>query len=129
MAIHILSAQKYSAKLKATVQASGKLGFTADTAKELSLNDSKSIRLAQDDDASKGLYLCALPTQESDSFKLLCAGSYYSINTTRLFNEMGIDFKSGLVIFDLSRDPSLDEALGGKAYKMLKREKPRRNMK
>lgn len=127
MAIRILSAQKYGAKLKATVQASGKLGFTAKTAQELSLKDSKSIRLAQDEDDNV-LYLCVLQSQESDSFKLLCSSGYYSINTCRLFKDMGMDYKNNLIIFDLSREPSLDEVIGGKAYKMSKREKPRKNM-
>ena len=39
MNIQVLSAKKYSQKLKVTIQATGKLGFSDETAKEMELAD------------------------------------------------------------------------------------------
>ena len=44
MNIKILSAKQFATKLKATIQASGRLGFTADTATALGLESGKFAR-------------------------------------------------------------------------------------
>ncbi len=56
MAITILSAKQFATKLKATIQASGRLGFTAETATALGLESGKFARFAQDDE-NGSLYL------------------------------------------------------------------------
>ena len=44
MNIKILSAKQFATKLKATIQASGRLGFTAETATVLDLQSGKYAR-------------------------------------------------------------------------------------
>ena len=126
MPLSIYSAKKYSTKLKVTIQATGKLGFTAGTAKALSLSPDNYIKIACDDANTDLLYLIVCPGQDEDGFKLSCISGYYSLPTTLLFDELGIDYLSQTVIFDLSREPRLDEEAGGTVYKMNKREIPKK---
>lgn len=128
MGVRILSAKEFTSRLKATIQATGKLGFTDETAKALSLSSEKFIRIAYDDETDV-FYLAVMPGKDSDAFKVCSAGDYFYLPTTSLFRAMGVDFESTSIIFDLSRDSSLDETLGGIAYKMTKRIGERRKSK
>ena len=53
MTIKILSAKNFAIKLKATIQASGRLGFTAETATALDLKSGKFAKFAKKIDKSK----------------------------------------------------------------------------
>ena len=67
MAIMILSAKEYGKKLKATIQASGKLGFTEQTAEELRLGeDNVGIKFGKD---GEKLYLIRVGSCDEDAFK------------------------------------------------------------
>ncbi|MCQ2145080.1 MAG: hypothetical protein MJY72_05005 [Bacteroidales bacterium] len=128
MAIRVLSAKDYASKLKATVQATGKLGFTEDTAKSLSLSADRYVKIAYDDE-SDTYYLVVMDDKDPDAFKVCSAGEYYYLPTSSLFRAMGLDYQVNSYIFDLARDNSFDEQLGGTVYKMYKRINERRKNK
>lgn len=120
MAIKILSAKDFAVKLKATIQATGKLGFTEETAKTLGLSNETYIQIAFDDEEDV-FYLIVMPCSNPDSFKVCSAGGYFYLPTSALFKSMGLDFSSFSFLFDLTREEKLDGSLGGAVYKMNKR--------
>lgn len=124
----LLSSKQYGINLKATVQSTGKLGFSGPTATSLQLSAGVYIRFAQDDDADETLYLAVMEGKDEDGFKILQSGGYYNVNTKPLFEALGVDFKSNTVIYDLQRDASKDEDMSGKAYKMSPRMLPKKSI-
>lgn len=119
--MQILSAKQYGSSLKATIQATGKLGFTKATSDTMALADKACVKFAVDDDPDKTMYIAACAEESEDGFKLLCSSEYYSVPTKALFDALGIDYQSQTVIFDLSRSAIHDAELGGDAYKMKMR--------
>ena len=67
MAITVLSAKQFATKLKATIQASGRLGFTAETATVLGLESGKFAKFAKDDE-NDSLYLIIINEPNEDAF-------------------------------------------------------------
>lgn len=122
MGFKILSAKEFSIKLKATIHSTGKFGFTEITARELNLTKESGIKFATDENDSKTLYLINCKLCDEDAFKVMKAGDYYSINTKAMFDTLGYDYKSKNIIFDIIKEDN-DEM---EIYKLLKREKPRR---
>ena len=114
----ILSAKDYEKKLKATIQRTGRLGFTDDTIEELGIKETVRVKFAQDDEDNRKLYLIMTDDKDEDAFKVIKAGSYYYLNTKLLFNSLGLDFKNNTIMFDLARNAQLDEELKGKVYNM-----------
>lgn len=117
----ILSAKTYGVKLKATIQATGKLGFTKATSDVLGLGVRKFIKFAQSDD-ERELYLIVSESENEDAFKVSISSGYYSLNTKGLFDALDLDYKNKTIIFDLQRIVSLDNELEGDVYKMVYRE-------
>ncbi len=121
MALRILSATKYAAKkLKATVQNTGRLGFTESTKEEMNISENTYIYIAQGE-SSEDLYMIVSDKKDENAFRVHKSGSYYYIPTKQLFDDLKYDYKKITYIFDLIREESLDEGLG-KTYKMHKRE-------
>lgn len=120
MELTILSAKEYVVKLKATIHSSGKLGFTETTAKELKLTKQSGIKFANDNE--KNLYLINCASYDEDSFRVLSTGNYFSVNAKVLFDNLGYDYKSKNIIFDIVKEKNEDMEV----YKLLKREKPRK---
>lgn len=119
------NAKDFTIKLKATIQRSGKLGFTSDTIKKLGLEQGFSIYLAKDDENKKVMYMGIVREVREDAFPLLSSGKYPYLNTTGLFKELKFDFVNKVYIFDLSRYPEGDEAMESECYKMDLRWKER----
>ena len=114
MAIKLLSAKQFATKLKATIQASGRLGFTADTATALGLESGKFARFAQ-------LYLIINSERSEDAFEIRVSSGYYYVPTKVMFDTLGYDYENGNIMFDLVRQPSLDDDLQGQVYFMKQR--------
>ncbi len=127
--IKFFSAKQYSARLKATIQSSGKLGFTDETAKELALSAQTYVRLGIDESDSETLYLVVCESTDEDAFKVCKAGEYYYLPTATLFRSLGFDFKNRTIIFDLTRSSEFDDEFSGKVYKLNKRELDKRRKK
>lgn len=118
----ILSAKDFNIKLKCTIQATGKLGFTDATAKHMGLSKESYVQFAQDNENKDVLYLMNLNEKNEDAFNVVKAGQYFYINTKALFDSLGYDYKKNTIIFDLIEQK--EEGL--EMYKMLKREMPRK---
>ena len=91
--IEILSAKKFQMKLKATIQASGRLGFTDETAKALHLEAGVPIKFARDDEKDV-LYLARVQESDEDSFEVKKSGDYYYLATRSLFDTLGIEYRT-----------------------------------
>ncbi len=120
MGYTILSASKFTSKLKVTVHASGKLGFSEVTAKELGFDDVSShfVQFAQDDEDPTLLYLINSTADNEDSFRVCKAGTYYYINAKLMFDALGVDYSGKTIIYDMIKINSGE----GNVYKMVKRE-------
>ncbi len=84
MAIKILSAKQFATKLKATIQASGRLGFTEETANALDLASGKFAKFAKDDEKG-ALYLIIINEDCEDAFPIKLSSGYYYVPTRQLF--------------------------------------------
>lgn len=121
MIASIYNAKQLTQKLKATIQRSGKLGFTAETIELLKLSNEVSIRIASDDKRKDILYMAVVPRTCEDAFPVIKTGIYYYLNTKQLFDEIRMDYIKFNIIFDLTRCFEADEAIGGECYKMTAR--------
>ncbi len=114
-----------SGRLKATIQKTGKLGFTESSSKHLKFGENSVVQFATDDQEDGVLYLINMPdSQDETVFKVCKAGRYYYVNTKILFDNLGLDYESNTIIFDLKRDPRYPDM---EVYKMIKRILPRKN--
>ncbi len=121
MNIKILSVKEYGVSLKATIQSTGKLGFTKNTSDALGLTLDKSVKFAQDEEDNDTLFISIVDKEDEDAFGMLCASGYYSVNAKTLFDALNIEYQKQTVIFDLSRYAALDGEMNGEVYKMKKR--------
>ena len=120
MAIKILSAKNFATTLKATIHKTGKLGFTAETATALDFQAGKFARFAQDDENGL-LYLIINSEGSEDAFSVRENSGYYFVATKVMFDTLGFSYENGNIMFDLIRQPSLDNDLQGQVYFMKQR--------
>ena len=113
--ISLLDLEQYSVKLKATIQQTGRLGFTAETAKAFGLTPQMHVQFARDDEGDRALYMVLREGQVDNSFRVMKAGQYFYLPTKQMF--------------DLAPIASLDAQFGGKVYKMVRRELDRNKQK
>lgn len=118
-------AQVFTVRLKATIQSTGRLGFTFDTMEMLKLTPECSITIAPDDTNKKILYMGVVRERRDDAFPVLSAGKYVYLNTRQLFETLGIDFVNYVNFYDLVRFEEGDEAMEGECYKMTLRNRLR----
>ena len=121
MSIKVLSAKQFATKLKATIQASGRLGFTAETATVLGLEYGKFAKFAKDDE-KESLYLIIINEKSEDAFDIRVSSGYYYVPTKVMFDTLGYDYENDTIMFDLVRQPSLDNDLQGQVYYMKQRQ-------
>ena len=126
MLTRTFNAKEYTLRLKATIQATGKLGFTAETIKTLELTSECSIVIGPDDENSEVMYMGVARERREDAFPVLSSGTYLYLNTKQLFDDLGIDYSvQWTVMFDLTRFKEGDELMGCECYKMQMRKNPR----
>ena len=121
----VFSAKEFTAKLKVTIQETGKLGFTRDTADFLKLELRKYAKFAKDNEKGN-LYLIILDKGNTDAFEIKGVSGYYYVQTARLFDKLGMDYKNMVYMFDLIRQESLDNNLQGEVYLMKERHHKRK---
>ena len=120
MSLQTLSAKRFQTKLKATIQSTGRLGFTDKTAKELRFENGSHVKFLSDDE-SKELYMAKVTGEDEDAFEVRKSGDYFYVATKRLFDELGFDYRKKNIMFDLVRKTLLDDEAGGEVYKMDRR--------
>ena len=114
----IFDAKELTQRLKATVQRTGKLGFTAETLDVLQIKQGTYIRFAEDTESKRVLWMGVLQEPADNAFPVNKAGEYFYVNTTKMFEKVGLDFKKKNCMFDMERAAEYDEAIGGACYKM-----------
>lgn len=120
MAIKIISTRNFTKPLKVTLQSSGKLGFTRDTADVLKLDSGRMIQFGRDEE-KKEMYMILTQEQREDAFAVAKAGEYYYLPTTLMFDALGYDYKVKTYFFDLVRRADMDAELNGEVYYMKER--------
>jgi hypothetical protein len=118
--------RKYNVKLKATIQSSGKLNFTEDTARVLGLTDETYMRFGVDDEDDSTYYIAIIPEGDDNAFKINKSGIYYYLPGKLLFDALGLDYKNRPIMFDLIRMAEMDKIAGGEVYKLSKKVSPRK---
>lgn len=122
-----LKANDFSQTLKATIQKTGKLGFTNFTANQLSIDTDTYVNFYLDEDAPQSPILVFSKTKSVEAFQARVSGGYYSLSTTALFAKLGFEFKKNNIICDLNREEQADEFVGGEAYRLVVRPIKRRH--
>ena len=128
MAINILSAKRFATTLKATIHKTGRLGFGSETATALGLSAEKFAKFAQDDE-NGALYLIINSEGSEDAFSVKESSGYYYVSTKVMFDTLGFEYETGNIMFDLVRQPSLDNDLQGQVYYMKQRQIKNREKK
>lgn len=128
MSIKIISAKQFATNLKVTIQASGRLGFTEDTARILNLEAGKFAKFAQDDEKGS-LYLIIINEKSEDAFEIKVSSGYYYVPAKMMFDMLGFDYENNTIMFDLVRQSTLDEDLQGQVYFMKQRQNKRKEKK
>ena len=124
MTLRILQNEEANARLKATIQRSGKLGLTDATAKRLGFGEGSAVQFAEDDE-EKGVYylINKVSPDAENAYKVCKAGDYFYVNARGLFDRLGFDYEKYNIIFDLKRDQSYPDM---EVWKMKQRISPRK---
>ena len=118
-----LSVKDYSERLRASVQADGRLYFAEDTGKVLAIEDKKPIRFCLDDDDT--MYMVLTHEGDEDAFRIRKSGSYFYVPLALMFESLGVDYVNNSVQFKLIRMQKMDEELDGTVYRMEMSLKPK----
>lgn len=110
--------------IKATIHQSGKLGFSQAAIDKLNLTQNTYLMIGTNKENRKdnNIYLAISKESNELAIKVNKAGNYYYLNTKDFFNEIGVDYKSKSVIYDIVDISSTNE----KMYKLVPREKDRK---
>ena len=88
----IVDARKFVGKCKATVQRSGRLGFTETAQDEMGLE--RGARLLVSDIGEGNLAVVVLPPNQADDrgFEIKRSGIYFSVNMKAFFDQQGVRY-------------------------------------
>jgi len=113
-------------KPKATVHASGRLGFNLEAINFMQLQNKRNFRLAVSEEDGKSIKNIYLIEQDNPTgaAKVAKAGDYYYLNVGNLFEDLDIDYKSHTIIYDIKKQLYED-----KDMYVLKMRKPKRKKK
>ena len=97
-------------KPKATIHASGKLGFNMEAIEFMKLENKNSYQIALDEENTKVIYL--VETEDTNnSAKVAKAGAYYYLNAGDAFERLGFKYTEYTIMFDISKDRYEDKDL------------------
>lgn len=116
----ILSARQYNCSLKVTIQQTGRMNFTDDTAKALALTPNKGVKFFMEGEPEQ-LCMAIVDEPDEDCFQIRKSGAYYYVAAQLLFDELNVDYKTFTVYYDLVRCVAYDEPAGGQSFKMNQR--------
>lgn len=123
--LSIHRADELDKNVKATLQATGRLGFSESAMKKMKLEGGKFLVLAsnEEDTNDQNLYAWVEDDDKNGGFRINKAGEYMNVNTKPLFDKLGIDYRdrSTVTIYDI-----LDFNHEGRSiFKLVKRVQPR----
>lgn len=121
MKLKIYNAKQAQKNPKATLQSTGRLGFSEKANEVLKLEAGKYLVMAtnDEDDTDTSLYAWLEDDDNGGGFRINKAGEYYNVNTKPLFDELNINYqdKINLIIYDI-KEIEIDSK---KIYKFVKR--------
>ena len=124
----ILSVKQFSNNLKVTIQGTGKLNFSDETARILGLKEGTLVKFAMDEEDDDALYMVLSSLEnDEDAFKVRKSGSYFYVPTKMLFDALGLDYKGKAILYDLVRNQSKDAELEGMAFRMTLRDSKKKD--
>jgi hypothetical protein len=111
---------KGDSRAKCTIHKSGKLGFSNSAARVMGLSSEKYLLFAKNktEKEESDLYVFIYGGKAENSLKVIKAGNYFYCNTKVLFEELGIDFKTKTVIYDIREENYKEE----KIFKLTRRD-------
>ena len=113
----------------ASIHVAGKLGFNMDASRFMNLDSRPSFIVATKIDDSKALKIFLIETKNDfgDDIPPVIvskAGAYYYLNIRNMLDELGIDYKSRISVYEVAR--SKEDYKGCPLYVLSrKRNKPR----
>lgn len=125
MKLKFIKADDNERNIKATIHSTGKLGFSDEAAKSLSLTAEKTISFAQneEDPNDENLYAIIHDGPQEGAFKIYKAGQYYSVSTKKMFDKMDVDYVKYRVIFDMIETEFEGQRIIKMKRRMIKRKK------
>ncbi len=113
-----IDAKKHSGNAKATIQLNGRLGFSSDAIKLMSLSPEQVIIFAEGENGD----LAAIIREAGDEngFKVQKGGEYYYLRMKSFFDSQEVDYVRKKVIFDISE--TREEFEGKMVYKFTRRD-------
>lgn len=107
MKLQIIKKNELEKSVRATIQMSGKLGFTTEAAQKLGLSDDKTIVFSKDGDESIDgrlvLYMQVLSGQHEDGFRVNKAGQYFYLSAKALFDTFKVPYAKKSIALDLTK--------------------------
>jgi len=100
---------KIGGSIKATIQKTGKIGFSSGAEEFMQLKNTPYFKIGFNNSENAGdiIYMVSSATEEG-AFKVSKAGLYYYINLKNVFDRKGIDYKAKSYIYDIKRENSED---------------------
>jgi len=122
MKLEFISASSFESNVKCSIHKNGKLGFSSSACTKLKIEAGKSVLFAKnsEDVKEENLYIVVQDSNEVDGFRLNKAGNYFYLNTKALFDELGIDYRSKSIVYDVVNTDMMHE--DNKVFKLIKRE-------
>lgn len=117
-------------KPKATVHASGRLGFNNEAIQFMELNNKKNFKVAVADEDGTSVNNIYLIEQDNPTgaAKVAKAGDYYYLNVGNLFEDLNIDYKNFTVIYDIRKQLYENKDMYVLKMRKLKRKKTGDNL-
>ena len=105
MKLKVHNAAELDKNAKATVQSTGRLGFSEGAKKKMKIDAGKFVVIAsnEEDETDENLYAWVEDSDINGGFRLNKAGDYYNVNTKPLFDQLQVDYrdKNSSVIYDI----------------------------
>lgn len=117
--LEVLDGERLSLTTKATVQSTGRLNFTPDTASMMGITGESTVILFKAGERDLGAIV--KPGEDRRGFKVKKTGPYFYIQLKNYLEERGIDYKgSTRIVYDITQ---VEEKLEGlPLFKMIRRD-------
>ena len=117
--LQILDGERLSKTAKATVQSTGRLNFTPETAAMMNITAESTVVLFKAGERDLGAIV--KPGEDRRGFKVRRTGPYFYIQLRNYLEENGIDYKGRTtVVYDITRLDEIYEELP--LFKMVRRD-------
>ena len=120
--LEIFSAKKLRGNAKATVQATGKIGFSLVAAELLELTKETGVIFGKQPGVSgyESLFIITVSGANKEAFPVIRVGNYYQIDVRNLLDLLNVQYKERSLIYNVSAVKDEDER---KTFKLsLRRE-------